>query len=250
MRLGALLGPISGQEPRALAEQARACSGAGFESLWTAHAVGRGFMVTDPIVALTVAASVTDTVEIGSAVVQLPLYHPVDLACRVLSLAQICGDRLRLGVGCGSTRQDFEAFSRSYHTRFSDFDRRLEDLRALLANGRLGDVDLTPWPGLSGGLPVLYGTWGKGVARAATEFDGWIASAMHRTPDEVIAALERYRGAGGGRAIVSTIQLPAGTDLAELEAKLNRFAEAGFDDAVVMFLPGGPEPAEVRALIR
>jgi len=49
--------------------------------------------------------------------------------------------------------------------------------------------------------------------------------------------------------VVSTIQLPPGTDLGELKAKLDRFAEAGFDDAVVMILPGGPSPESVRQLV-
>ena len=72
---------------------------------------------------------------------------------------------------------------------------------------------------------------------------------MHRTPDEVIAAAERYQAAGGGRAVVSTIQVKADTDLSELKDRLQRFADAGFADAVVMILPGGPKASEVRRLV-
>jgi hypothetical protein len=95
----------------------------------------------------------------------------------------------------------------------------------------------------------LLGSWGRGVARAAREYDGWIASGAYRQPDEVIEALRRYRAAGGGRAVVSTIQLGPRTDLGELRERLGRFAAAGFDDAVVMFLPGAPAPSVVRALV-
>ena len=49
--------------------------------------------------------------------------------------------------------------------------------------------------------------------------------------------------------MVSTIQLPAGTDLGDLRDRLARFAEAGFDDAVVLILPGGPAPDAVRRLV-
>ena len=63
-------------------------------------------------------------------------------------------------------------------------------------------------------------------------------------------ALGRYRQAGGSRAVVSTIQLPAGTDLGELRDRLARFAEAGFDDAVVLILPSGPPPDAVRRLLK
>ena len=96
---------------------------------------------------------------------------------------------------------------------------------------------------------MLLGSWGKGVERAARSFDGWIASAHYRTPDQVVAALAEFRAAHGGRAIVSTIQLNADTDLGELAERLNRFADAGFDDTVVMFLPGAPAPEQVRQLV-
>ena len=39
-------------------------------------------------------------------------------------------------------------------------------------------------------------------------------------------------------------------DLSQTKDILQRFAEAGFDDAVVLLRSGGPSPAEVRALIK
>jgi alkanesulfonate monooxygenase SsuD/methylene tetrahydromethanopterin reductase-like flavin-dependent oxidoreductase (luciferase family) len=250
MRLGALLGPVADASvANTLAEQARTYVGEGLESLWSAQAVGRGFMNTDPIVTLSVAAAVTEHVELGTAVLQVPLYQPVDLAHRVFSLMQVCGNRLIFGVGAGSTESDFAAFDRPFETRFSDFSASIERLRTLFAEGGSDGVELSPWPAVKGGPPLFLGSWGNGVERAAKHFDGWIASAHYRTPDEVIAALQRYRGAGGGRAVVSTILLGPDTDLAELGDRLGRFADAGFDDAVVMFMPGGPSPAAVRALL-
>jgi len=251
MRLGALLPPVLPDSPQnVLAEQARRYVGEGFESLWAAQAVGRGFMVTDPLLALAVAASVTEGVALGTAIVQVPLYQTMDLAHRVLSLQQICGDRLILGVGAGSTEQDFAAFERPFTSRFEDFTARMAQLRQVLRTGKLEGADLSAWPAVLGGPPLFLGSWGKGVERAASSFDGWLASAHYRTPSQVNAALARYRRAGGGRAVVSTIILPPFTDLGELKAKLDGFAEAGFDDAVVMFVTGGPEPAAVRRLVR
>lgn len=250
LKLGALLGPIMDPTAtRALAEQARACAGEGFESLWSAQAIGRGFMMTDPLIALTVAATVAEEVEIGTAVLQVPLYHPMDLAHRIFSLQQICGDRLIFGIGAGSTENDFKTYDREYGSRFSTFDQSVEILREVFRTGSAEGKSLSPWPAVSGGPPLFLGTWGKGVARAATEFDGWIASGAYRTVDEVAQAAARYHDAGGGRSIVSTIQLTGETDLGELKERFDRYAEAGFDDAVVMFMPGGPAPAVVRALI-
>ncbi len=253
MKLGALLGPITTTQTgssRDLAEQARAFEGEGFESLWSVQAIGRGFAITDPFVALAIAAAVTESVEIGTAVVQVPLYHPVDLAHRVLSLMQTCGDRFVFGVGAGSTQKDFDAFGRDYTARFRTFAQRMKELRRIFADGGLGEIDLSPWPTVRGGPPLLLGAWGgSGVERAAKSYSGWIASAAYRSRAEVIAALQRYRAAGGRRAVVSTIQLGPTTDLGATRAMLREFAAAGFDDAVVMLLPGGPSPARVRALL-
>ena len=251
MKLGAILSIMGStmESPRGLAEQARMLVDEGYESLWVPQAIGRGSMLIDPLLALATAAAVTDDVELGTAVLQVPLYHPTDLAHRVLSLYQLCGNRLSLGVGPGSTEHDFVAFGREYSNRFRDFASAMQQLRVTLASGKYGETDLTPWPTTAGGPRLLYGTWGAGVERAAAEYDGWIASAHYRTPQEVVSALGRYREAGGKRAIVSTIQLPAGSDLGEAEQKLTLFSEAGFDDAVVFPLPGGPTPKEVRALV-
>ena len=113
------------------------------------------------------------------------------------------------------------------------------------AAGKTGDLDLSVPPSLAGGPPLLYGTWGKRVARAATEFAGWIGSALYRSDEQVIASLETYRTHGGNRAIISSIVMGAGDEKAQ-RARLDSFVEAGFDEAVVMLRPDGPKAEEVR----
>ena len=251
MRLGALFGPLAdASKPRSIADQAKRFEACGYQSLWSPQAIGRGFMFSDPFITLATAAAVTTSVELGTAVVQVPLYHPGDLAHRVFSLMQTCGDRLVIGVGAGSTEADFIAYGRSYDDRFRNFTTSMIELRELLATGRIDGYGLSPWPAVVGdGPPIFLGSWGNGVERAARSFDGWIASAHYRTPEQVAEALQRYRAAGGGRAIVSTIQLGPKTDLGETRETLAGFAAAGFDDAVVMLLPGGPSPDDIRDLV-
>lgn len=251
MRLGALIGFLPPQaQATDLAEQAKRFAGEGFDSLWYPQAIGRGFILPDPFVALAVAATATTDIELGTAVVQISLYQPTDLAHRIFSAMQVCGNRLTLGVGAGSTETDFIAFERDYKTRFRTFNSTLARLRTLLAEGKDERASLTPWNATTGGPPLILGSWGAGVERAAKEFDGWVASAHYRTVDQVIEALGRFRAAGGQRAIVSTIQLTPDHDLGRTKDILQRFADAGFDDAVVLIRPGGPNPAEVRALVK
>ncbi len=251
MRLGALLGPVTDAgQPKFIAEQARMYAAEGYTSLWCAQAIGRGFMMPDPLLALTAAAAVTQHVELGTAVLQLPLYHPMDLAHRVFTLQQMCSAGLSLGVGAGSSVADFEALARPYALRFREFDAALAALRGIFTSGGLADSQLSPWPVLGAGPPLLFGTWGHGVQRAAAEFSGWIASGHYRTTEEVCASLGVYRAAGGGRALVSTLQIGADTDQGAFRVRLERFADAGFDDAVIMRLPGAPSAAEIRKWVR
>lgn len=249
MRLGATLAPLSPAPPIAVAGWARRLVDAGFESLWIHQVIGRGYLVPDPFVTLAVAATATEGAELGTATVQIPLHHPAALAHRVLSLASVCGDRLTLGVSPGSTAVDSATLGRDHAARFRAFDEGLARLRVLLAQGGDERADLAPAPTVAGGPPLLLGSWGAKVERAAREFDGWLASAYRRTPDQIIAAHERYRAAGGRRAIVCAIQLTAETDLGRTGELLRRYADAGFDDAVVVIEPGGPDPERVRALL-
>ncbi len=248
MRLGATLGHLSSALPRPIAPWAKRLVDAGFDSLWVPQIIGRGFMVPDPFVTLAVAATATEGVELGTATIQVPLHHPAELAHRILSLQLVCGDRLTLGVSPGSTDIDFATLNRDYAARFRTFRSDVARLRVLLANGRDEQADLAPAT-VARLPPVLLGSWGANVERAAREFDGWLASAYRRSTDDIIAAHERYRASGGRRAIVCAVRLADRNDLARTGDELARYAQAGFDDAVVVIEPGGPTPEQVRALV-
>jgi alkanesulfonate monooxygenase SsuD/methylene tetrahydromethanopterin reductase-like flavin-dependent oxidoreductase (luciferase family) len=234
VKLGAYLAHLGSGPPYDVASWARRLVDAGFESLWTPQIIGRDGFVPDPFVTLTAAAVATEGVELGTATVQVPLHHPADLAHRVLSLQSVCGDRLTLGLSPGSTEADYVMLDRDYRRRFRTFDENVARLRILLG---------TSAP------PFLLGSWGANVEKAAREFDGWLASAYRRTPDQIIEAHSRYRAAGGRRAIVCAIPLSDPADLGPVGEQLRFYAEAGFDDAVVVIEPGGPDPEKVGALL-
>jgi len=246
MRLGATLVHLEDAAPFPVAPWARRLVAAGFESLWTPHIVGRGPLVPDPFTTLAVAATATDDVELGIATLQLPLYHPADVAHRVLSLLAVCRERLTPGVSPGSTEADYLALDREYASRFGTFQRRAYRLRTLLADGGDERARLAPAP--TARPAILLGSWGANVERAARDFDGWLASGYRTSPDEIIAAHQRYQAAGGQRAVVCADPVRGVDDRAALRALLHRYSEAGFDDVVLLFSPDGPTPEEARAL--
>jgi alkanesulfonate monooxygenase SsuD/methylene tetrahydromethanopterin reductase-like flavin-dependent oxidoreductase (luciferase family) len=238
MRLGAALplpAPGEATPDSFLADAARRLANTGYESIWTFDSIGRGETSPDPLMILAVAATVTKNIELATGILQIPLRETVDLANRILTAQLICGERLLLGVGFGSTKADFDAVGASFEHRFELLDSQMLALRKLIETGKHEHVDLTPWPITSRALTWMLGTWGKHVSTAARHYDGWIASAHYRTDPELATALERYRQAGGTRAIVTNLVVNKDSDFADIRVRLEHAADIGFDDAVVVF---------------
>ncbi|MGH1487945.1 MAG: LLM class flavin-dependent oxidoreductase [Acidimicrobiales bacterium] len=251
MRLGSAL-PLTALGgtplgPGDLAETAALLERLGYRSIWVFDAVGRGFVLPDPFMALTVAATVTENVELGSGIIQLPIRNVAEVAHRAFTLQVIAGPRVLFGIGPGSTEADFLTFGADYKTRFARFEEQRAELTEWLATGSYGGRSLAPWPAAAGGPPILLAGWrGPWVERAARESAGWIASGMHADDATLADGIDRYRQAGGTRAIVTNVQV--GENTAQAVERLGHLAELGFDDAVIMDLtPTEERLAEVRA---
>jgi alkanesulfonate monooxygenase SsuD/methylene tetrahydromethanopterin reductase-like flavin-dependent oxidoreductase (luciferase family) len=228
-----------------LASAARRIEAAGFDTVWANDSIGRPYSSVDPLTVLTVAASVTSRLGLGTGVLQVPLRSPVDLAHRVMSTHLVCGDRLVLGVGVGSTPADFEACGIPFNERFKLFDRGLEVLDAVYAGEPPGIVG---WPATTAKPPLLIGSWGgtRSMMRAAIEFDGWIGSAKKGRPLRDLVA--QFRAAGGRRVVLTTIETDLGAGLSAVDAadafslrcspreaadRLAGLRDIGVDDAVL-----------------
>ncbi len=237
----------------------------GFDSFWCFDAIGRGFILPDPLIAATVAAAVTERISVGTCVLQVPLRRPVELAHRVLAAHHLSGGRFLLGVGAGSTKADFDAVGVDFSTRMRAMDDALAVMRQLWRGEAVGSASLSPWPSAVGGPPVLIGSWSgkQWIPRAAREFDGWIASAAQTSYATLADAIQRYRDAGGKRAIVTNItaDLDQPTDAMPDDApfhlrcdaltaasRLKRLADLGFDDAIVV--PRGHTEASLAPIRR
>jgi alkanesulfonate monooxygenase SsuD/methylene tetrahydromethanopterin reductase-like flavin-dependent oxidoreductase (luciferase family) len=254
--------------PTGLADAARQIEAAGFESAWTFDAIGRGWLLPDPLTALAVAAAVTRTIELGTGIFQVPLRHPVELAQRVLTTHLVSGGRLLFGVGAGSTASDFAALGLDFPSRFRRLEESLKVMRRLWDGERVDGVSLAPvWSAAAGGPRVFVGSWAgsKWIVRAAQEFDGWVGSGARSSWRLLREGIARFRGLGGKRAIVTNVVVdleqetssPDGPeDPCDLKcppeaarARMQRLRELGFDDvALVVRRHDAPYLKELREL--
>jgi alkanesulfonate monooxygenase SsuD/methylene tetrahydromethanopterin reductase-like flavin-dependent oxidoreductase (luciferase family) len=239
--------------PASVADAARQIEAAGFESAWVFDAIGRGWLMPDPLTSLAIAGTVTRTIELGTGILQVPLRNPVELAQRVLTTHLVSGGRLLLGVGSGSTAADFAALGLDFASRFRRLDESLTLMRRLWAGDRVGDASLGPvWPAAAGGPRVLIGSWAgsRWIVRAAKEFDGWVGSGARSTWGLLRQGIARFRELGGKRAVVTNVVVdltqatpsPAGADdpfdlkcpPAVAHERLHHLCALGFDDVVLV----------------
>jgi probable F420-dependent oxidoreductase len=271
LRIGAKL-PNSGSVAldRGVPELARALEEAGFESVWVSdHIVlpreirsrypfaedGRATWPSDvpyldSLIALALAAGVTERVALGVAVLVLPLRHPIVTAKQLASIDAASGGRLRLGVGAGWLREEFEALDVPFEGRGARLEEWIELLRSCwtgspgphdgLAYRLPPDVLCLPAP--SGPVPILLGGHSQpALRRAGAIGDGWLGQQSLGSLDTAELAAARRTAADAARSagrdpealqVVLRIVESAGRT-AELAPRLPELAAAGVDEVIV-----------------
>lgn len=250
--------------------RARAIEAAGFDGIWLGESMNRGTPSFDTLAVLSIAAAATSRVQIGSAVLQVPLRRPAELAHRLLTLHALSGGRFVAGLGAGSTRADFDGCGIDFADRFRLFAAALPEIRRLCNGEQVGEANLHPWPSVAGGPPMLIGAWASGiwVKRAARDYDGWIASGRANNQFRTLAeGLKVYRDNGGKQVLIATVgidlqaptkpladdepfNLRCGPD--EAAARLQQLAELGVDDVLLVMRPqqSAEELPAIRALLK
>lgn len=122
------------QELRDGLEQIRVADELGFESAWIAEHNARSYgVVTSASVYMAAAAAQTNRIKLGTAVVRLPLHHPLQVAEELNVVDIISGGRLYVGVGKGYDILEFEAYNIDFEDRHNRFTESLDVLKAALA---------------------------------------------------------------------------------------------------------------------
>jgi len=225
----------------------------GLHGVWLTDAFARGKPTLDPLILLGAIAGQTSRIELGTCVVQIPLRHPVEHAHRAQTLNLLSQGRLRFGVGSGSTRNDFDAVQADFDTRFKTLPAYLEMMRQVWRGEPVYGPSLSIWPGTEGGPPVLLGAWRseRWIALAAQRLQGWIASGIQTSWEDLAIGVKMYRDAGGTRVVLANVftdfrEQPANLPIShvpkislfcsrqEARDRLNRLKDLGIDDVLLV----------------
>ncbi|MEX5631786.1 LLM class flavin-dependent oxidoreductase [Parafrankia sp. FMc2] len=188
------------------------------DSVWQGGHILPRHPTGEAITRLALMTAWTERVRVGSAILVLPLYHPVIIAKQIADLDSRSGGRISLGVGVGGEfPHEFEAVGVPVTQRGARTNEAMTVLRALWRGGpvthhgthfTLDDVELLPAaePGLgasrmrAGGPPLLVsGRKEAAMRRAARLGDGWLPYLV--SPDAYARSLRTVRAeaAAAGR---------------------------------------------------
>ena len=161
----------------------------------------------DPMCVFSGLATVTSTLTFTTGVYVAPVRDLITVAKTVGTAAVLSGNRIRLGVGVGWCREEFEQTGQDFATRGRRLDEMIPALRALWGGGWVEyhgshyDVpacQVNPSP--TEPVPILGGGHSPpALRRAARLCDGWIAAGAY-TEEEAWAHLGELARRSAGRA--------------------------------------------------
>jgi F420-dependent oxidoreductase-like protein len=240
VRLGVALGDVVGSDVRSYVELARTADRLGYSVVWAAEAYG-----SDAPTVLSYVAAVTQHIDIGAGVLQIPARTPAMTAMTAATLDLLSGGRFRLGLGVSGPQ-----VSEGWHG--VRFDRPLARTREYLDVVRqalrrqtvhaAGEFFRLPLPEGVGkplklsvtpfrsDIPIYLAALGpKNLQLAGEIADGWLA--VFFSPEhagQAVADIDtgRARGLRSGPAfdIAATVPVSIGADLEQCAAPVRRYA--------------------------
>jgi len=196
----------------------------------------------EPIVLLSAIASTTRRILLASGIVIAPLRPAVLLAKQLATLDVLSGGRLRIGLGVGWQKEEYDASGVEWEGRFGYLMEQVAVCRQLWGqapasfHGKHVNFDRlhsVPFPVLRANMPIYFGLapTDRNFERIAEHGDGWIP--MEQNPGRIAEAVSRLRAAFVRRAraaselnvrVVPSLRMdPNGRP--DLEATLSRVPE-------------------------
>ena len=186
-------------------EQAELAESVGFEAFFLPehHQMPDGYL-PQPLTFAAALAARTKKAEIGTSILQLPLYHPLHVAEQAAVVDTIAKGRLIMGVGLGLVEKEFEAFEIPLSEAKSHFLESVDILKQAWTGAtfshqgqhyKFTDVTITPRPIRQPRPPIWIGAMSEiTLKRAGRIADGWVSDPLHSF-DVMKAWGEIYRAA-------------------------------------------------------
>jgi len=176
------MGPQSTRD--IVVECVRAAEDAGLDDVWVPDhiaippddAEGSGGRYLDPLTSLAYLAGVTERIGLGTAILNLPYRPALPTAKAIATLQELSGGRLRLGVGVGWMKSEFQALGVDRKQRGRIADETLDFFLRCFADD---EVEANGQPFLflpRPERPPIYigGAAPHAIERAARYGDGWL----------------------------------------------------------------------------
>ena len=138
----------------------------------------------DPLLPLAFAASLTRRIKFTTTVIILPQHHPLYLAKQLATLDVLSKGRMRVGIGSGWLKEEFEALGLDFHTRGARTDEAIQAMRVLWRENpstfrgkhfNFGPLKSFPKPVQKNGIPIYVGGDSRAAIRRAARYgDGYI----------------------------------------------------------------------------
>jgi probable F420-dependent oxidoreductase len=167
------------------------------ESVWQGGHILPPTQTGEAITRLALMCAWTERVRVGTAILLLPLYHPVIVAKQLADLDARSGGRVSVGIGVGGEfAHEFASVGVPVTERGARTDEAIGVLRSLWSGepvshkGRFFELDAVtlrpvqpPEPGAAGGRPggpplIVSGRREPAMRRAARTGDGWLPYLM------------------------------------------------------------------------
>jgi probable F420-dependent oxidoreductase len=190
--------PVNYSQPRDFPRIARRAEELGYDSLWANDHIStpgdiRSTMdeaprFFEPLITYASVIGVTERIRLVCGVIVVPEREPVLLAKQAATLDVLSDGRLVLGVGIGSSKDEFEAVCPRLKgaNRGTILDESIEAMRLLFSERsasyegkyvQFKDIELAPKP-VQERLPIYISAYGPvGLKRVARLADGWIVGA-------------------------------------------------------------------------
>lgn len=157
----------------------------------------------DPLICLARASAVTSTITLGTAVLLPAEREPILTGSQVATLDDVCGGRLKLGVGTGWNESECRVMGGDWKHRWSQVTEHVAAMKALWTtdpsefHGTYVDfppVRSFPKPRSQPHPPILLASMGspKVFQRIVEWGDGWIP--IVQTAEELAAGVEQLDG--------------------------------------------------------